>query len=230
VEESEKLDLKAAESYYSELKESYFKDIAVGLIHGKMNWKEKEEVMLKFAEKKFDVLISTTVIEVGIDVPNANIMVINDAYRFGLSQLHQLRGRVGRGTKQAYCVLVTKDELYRKTGQFNFNFDYLSPAQIEKNKSSIRLSAMAEYTDGFKLSEIDMKLRGPGNIYGTQQSGFPEFKYVDIIEDSELIKEAKHQAFKIVNEDPKLETGYNKLLKSTLLHYYKENLRYSKIA
>lgn len=230
VEESEKLDLKAAESYYNELKESYFKNVSVGLIHGKMNWREKEEVMLAFAEKKFDVLISTTVIEVGIDVPNANIMVINDAYRFGLSQLHQLRGRVGRGIEQAYCILVTKDEFYRKTTQFNFNFNYLSPAQIEKNKSNIRLSAMAEYTDGFKLSEIDMKLRGPGNIYGTRQSGFPEFKYIDITEDTDLIKTAKEQAFEIIKNDPKLQKDENQLLKKTLLEFYKENLKYSKIA
>ena len=121
VEESEKVELKAAETHYNELKSSYLKNLRVALIHGRMKWQEKDEIMREFAAKNFDVLISTTVIEVGIDIPDANILVINDAFQFGLAQLHQLRGRVGRSNKQAYCILITKDYLAKKINSFNFN-------------------------------------------------------------------------------------------------------------
>lgn len=140
VEESEKLELKAAETFYNELKENHFKDLRIGLIHGRMKWQDKEQIMLEFAAKKYDVLVSTTVIEVGIDIPDANIIVINDAFRFGLSQLHQLRGRVGRSNKQAYCILITEEKFAVKINRFNYDFDYLSPEQIEKNKAAIRLN------------------------------------------------------------------------------------------
>lgn len=123
-----------------------------------MNWKQKEEVMYQFKRKDFDVLIATTVIEVGIDIPDANIIVINDAHRFGLSQLHQLRGRVGRSDKQAYCVLVTKDD-FLKYSYKNLDLEYLSETIIEKYKSTVRMQAMVQYTDGFKLAEIDLKLK-----------------------------------------------------------------------
>lgn len=161
VEESEKLELKAAETFYNELKENHFKDLRIGLIHGRMKWQDKEQIMLEFAAKKYDVLVSTTVIEVGIDIPDANIIVINDAFRFGLSQLHQLRGRVGRSNKQAYCILITEEKFAVKINRFNYDFDYLSPEQIEKNKAAIRLNAMIKYNSGFDLAEIDIKLRGP---------------------------------------------------------------------
>ncbi|MDR3627185.1 MAG: ATP-dependent DNA helicase RecG, partial [Ignavibacteriaceae bacterium] len=141
VEESEKLELKAAQTYYNELKETHFKDISLGLIHGRMSWQEKEEAMMLFLAKKFDVLIATTVIEVGIDIPDANIILINDAHRFGLSQLHQLRGRVGRSDKQAYCILVTKDEYIAKRGIYELNLEYLSQAQLDKYKAAVRLSS-----------------------------------------------------------------------------------------
>ncbi|MFA4924756.1 MAG: ATP-dependent DNA helicase RecG, partial [Ignavibacteriaceae bacterium] len=176
VEESEKLELKAATTYYEELKETYFKEQNVGLIHGRMSWQEKEEAMILFASKRYDILISTTVIEVGIDIPGANIVLINDAHRFGLSQLHQLRGRVGRGTMQAYCILVTKDEFAASTARLPKQLEYLSPALLEKYKSAIRLQTMVKHLDGFKIAEVDMKLRGPGDIFGIMQSGFPELK------------------------------------------------------
>ncbi len=230
VEESEKIDLKAAELYYKNLKSTYLKEIRVGLIHGKMKWNEKEKMMIKFASKELDVLISTTVIEVGIDVPGANIIVINDAFRFGLSQLHQLRGRVGRSDKQAYCILITDDAASINKKQLNFNFDYLSKKQIEKNKVSIRLNAIAKYDSGFKLAEIDLKLRGPGDIFGIKQSGFPELKYIDIIKDSKLLVKAKEDAFKIINDDPKLKNEKNKKIKSNLFNNYSETLKYSNIA
>jgi len=230
VEESDKVELKAAQSYFDELSINQLKDLRLCLIHGRMNWREKEKIMFEFAAKKYDVLVSTTVIEVGIDIPDANIIVINDAFRFGLSQLHQLRGRVGRSDKQAYCILVAKDELAVKSNQFNFNFDYLSPEQIEKNKSMIRLNSMVKYTSGFDLSEIDMKLRGPGNIFGIQQSGLPELKYANIIEDAKILFAAREIAFKIIEGDPQLAQPINLLIKSTLHRNYYQHIHLAQIA
>nr|MCU0343942.1 ATP-dependent DNA helicase RecG [Ignavibacterium sp.] len=209
VEDSEKLDLKAAITFYEDLKGNHLKNLRLGLIHGRMNWQEKEEVMLMFKDKMFDVLVSTTVIEVGIDIPDANIILINDAHRFGLSQLHQLRGRVGRGNKQAYCILITKDEIAAKQNTNELELDYLSSVQLEKYKSSVRLQSMVKYLDGFRIAEIDLKLRGPGDIFGTKQSGFPELKYTNIVEDTELILEAKQSAFKLIEVDPKLEKYFS---------------------
>ena len=228
VEESEKLELKSAMTYYNDLSKTFFKDIRLGLIHGRMSWREKEEVMSLFLAKQFDVLISTTVIEVGIDIPAANIMLINDAHRFGLSQLHQLRGRIGRGTKQAYCILVIKDEyLARNKIQ---DLDYLSPAQHEKHKAMVRMQTMVQYNDGFKISEIDLKLRGPGDILGTAQSGFPELKHINIIRDSEIIMNAKKTAFAIIKDDPHFRNSSNLILKKNLLKYYSASLKFAKIA
>ncbi len=230
VSESEKVELKAAETYYSQLKESFLKNLRVGLIHGRMKWDEKEDIMKRFANKEFDVLVSTTVIEVGIDIPDANILVINDAFQFGLSQLHQLRGRVGRSGKQAYCILVTEDRLATKINRFNFNFDYMSRSEIEKHKTLIRLNAMVKYANGFDIAEIDLKLRGPGNIFGLQQSGFPDLKYSDIIKDTSILIKAKEEAFDVVSGDANLSKSENKLIKNILLQNYRDNLKYSHIA
>lgn len=228
VEESEKLELKSALTYFQSLTETYFKDIKVGLIHGRMSWKEKEEVMAHFFAKQFDVLISTTVIEVGIDIPDANIMVINDAHRFGLSQLHQLRGRIGRSNKQGYCILVSKEE-YLASDQFT-DINYLSPAQIEKHRTIIRLRTMGLYLDGFKISEIDLKLRGPGDVFGTAQSGFPELRHIDIVNDTDIITSAKVAAFNIVKNDPHLNDDNNSVIRKNLIDHYSNNLKYAKIA
>ncbi len=230
VEESEKLELKAATQHYEELTSTYLKDVKVGLLHGRMKWREKEEVMLKFKEKEFDVLISTTVIEVGIDIPNANIMIIHDAHHFGLSQLHQLRGRVGRGTMQAHCILVAPDEIAAKSERFSGKVDYLSPILLEKFKASIRLQTLVQHLDGFKIAEMDLKLRGPGDIFGILQSGFPEFKFANIAEDIELVFQTKDEAFRIVEKDHHLVKPDNALIKSNLTHHYSQNLQYAKIA
>ena len=230
VEESEKLELKAAETHYNELKETFLKDLNVGMIHGRMNWQEKETVMLEFLHKKFDVLIATTVIEVGIDIPTANIILINDAHRFGLSQLHQLRGRVGRGDKQAYCILVTKDKFTASSDKLPLDMEYLSSSEIEKFKTGIRLKTMVEHLDGFKVAEVDMKLRGPGDIFGTKQSGFPEFRYANIIEDTDLLLTAKEHAFKIINDDPHLTSEGNQVIRKILSNNYKPQLKYIRIA
>lgn len=230
VEESEKIELKAAQTYFEELSTNQLKDLRLCLIHGRMSWQEKEKIMFEFADKKYDVLVSTTVIEVGIDIPDANIIVINDVFRFGLSQLHQLRGRVGRSDKQAYCILVSKDELAVRSNQFNFSFDYLSPEQIEKNKTIIRLNAMLKYTSGFDIAEIDLKLRGPGNIFGTQQSGLPELKYVNLIEDTNILLDARETAFKIIEDDPHLTDQKNFVIKKTLRENFSKNILFSQIA
>jgi ATP-dependent DNA helicase RecG len=228
VEESEKLELKSAMKYYNDLSKTFLKDIRIGLIHGRMSWHEKEEVMALFLARQFDVLISTTVIEVGIDIPDANIMLINDAHRFGLSQLHQLRGRIGRGTKQAYCILVIKDEYLAKNKIQDP--DYLSPVQLERHKTMVRLQTMVQHNDGFKISEIDLKLRGPGDVFGTAQSGFPELKHINIVLDSEIIMNAKKIAFAIIKEDPHFADNKNLILKKNLLQHYSASLKYAKIA
>jgi ATP-dependent DNA helicase RecG len=230
VEDSEKIDLKAAQTYFDELRINQLKELKLGLIHGRMKWQDKESVMLDFAAKKYDVLISTTVIEVGIDIPDANIIVINDAFRFGLSQLHQLRGRVGRSIKQAYCILIANNGMAIKSDRFNFNFEYLSPEQIEKNKIAIRLNSMVKFSNGFELSEIDLKLRGPGNIFGTQQSGITEFKYANVIEDIRLLVAAKEIAFDILVHDKNLKKPQNFVIKKNLEDNYSSYLQMANIA
>ena len=229
VEESEKIDLKAAETYYLHLCQNELRDIKVGLLHGKMNWKEKEEIMFEFAKGKYDVLVATTVIEVGIDIPNANLIVINDAFRFGLSQLHQLRGRVGRSNLQSYCILVISPDLLVNINKININFNYLSKKQIEYFKTQIRMRSLVQFSSGFDLAEIDLKLRGPGDIFGTKQSGFPELKFADIIEDSDILSNTKEEAFLIILDDPKLQKPENKVIKNTIKSKYYNNLVYSEI-
>jgi ATP-dependent DNA helicase RecG len=227
VEESEKLDLNAAQESFEKLTATYFKENKVGLLHGRMKWSEKEEVMRKFVNKEFELLISTTVVEVGIDVPNATTVLINDAHRFGLSQLHQLRGRVGRSHLQSYCILVTKDEILKQKINANLNLDYLSAIQKEKYKSSIRLNAMLKHSSGFELSEIDLKLRGPGDIFGVKQSGLPELKFAELPNDEDLLLLAKRDAFKIVFDDNLLRKKKNKIIFNNLAENYSEHLKLS---
>ncbi|MDQ0222776.1 ATP-dependent DNA helicase RecG [Streptococcus moroccensis] len=181
IEASEALDLKNATALAEDL-QSYFKDQAkIALLHGKMKAQEKDDIMQGFKAKAIDLLVSTTVIEVGVNVPNATIMIIMDADRFGLSQLHQLRGRVGRGDKQSYAILV-------------------SNPKTESGKR--RMSIMTETTDGFVLAEEDLKMRGSGELFGTRQSGIPEFQVADIVEDYPILEEARKMAAQIV-QDPK---------------------------
>ncbi len=224
IEESDKLNLKAAIDHYNTLNETYFADNKVGLLHGRMAWSDKEEVMRKFASKEFEILISTTVIEVGIDVPNATIILINDAHQFGLSQLHQLRGRVGRSSLQSYCVVVSNEGIINNRLNPKIEIEYLSPAQKEKFKSSLRLRALLEHDDGFKLAETDLKLRGPGDIFGTKQSGLPELKYADLVLDEDILLTAKQDAFDIINDDVNLKKHSNHVILNTLLNLYSDNL------
>lgn len=192
VEENEELDLKSVEKLYEKCKTETFPEYRVEYIHGKMKAKDKDDIMMRFKNKEIDILISTTVIEVGVDVPNANIMVIEDAQRFGLAQLHQLRGRVGRGEYKSYCILKYegKGETVRK-----------------------RMKVMCDTNDGFIISEKDLELRGSGDFFGTMQHGLPEFKIANLFEDMNILKVAQESAIKIIDNDPKLEKTENARLK-----------------
>ncbi len=181
VEETEKSDLKAATDSFTTMQNTFFKGFRLGLLHGRMKSEEKEAVMGAFKQGDLDILVSTTVIEVGVDVPNATIMVVEHAERFGLTQMHQLRGRVGRGSKQSYCYLVAYGSL-----------------TVEAEK---RLQTMAQSNDGFKIAQVDLEIRGPGEFFGVRQSGFAELKIADLIKDVEVLKAAREEAFTII-EDP----------------------------
>ena len=215
IEESEKMDLEDVISNYNKLKNEIFTDISVGMLHGKLSSDEKEEIMSKFIKGEIQILVSTSVIEVGIDNPNATVIVIEEAQRFGLSQLHQLRGRVGRSDKQSYCILVSDIEVddSRPLRQI---FDLNSQKSIARE----RLKAMKKFSDGFKIAEIDFKLRGPGDIFGTRQSGIPEFKFVDIFADQELIELIREFTFKLVEEDPDLQKNEHQILREVIKYRY----------
>lgn len=185
VEDSDSIDKKSVVSEHIRLKEEVFPKLKIALLHGKMKQKEKDQLMLDFKDKKYDILVSTTVIEVGIDVPNSSIIVIEDADRFGLAQLHQLRGRVGRSSHQSYCFLFMSSN---------------------SHSSKERMKAMVNFSDGFKLSEIDLDLRGPGEVYGTRQSGIPDLKMASLT-DSKLINIATKAAQMIMAQDPELESS-----------------------
>ena len=195
VEENEEMDLKSVEKIYETYSKEVFPDYNVDFIHGKMKTKDKDNIMERFKNKEIDVLVSTTVIEVGVDVPNSNIMVIENAERFGLAQLHQLRGRVGRGDYQSYCILKFegKSENVRK-----------------------RMKVMCETNDGFIISEKDLELRGSGDFFGTMQHGLPEFKIANLFEDVNILKLVQNVAMKILLDDPKLENKENRLLRELI--------------
>ena len=194
VEESEKLDAKAAVEEHKILKNEVFRNLKVGLLHGRMKPDEKDDIMTKFRDREFDVLVSTTVIEVGVDVPNANVMVIEGANRFGLAQLHQFRGRVGRGGGKSFCVLIPESE-----------------SGIDNE----RLAVMAETTDGFVLAEKDLEQRGPGQFLGTRQAGFSEMQMAALT-DIHLIEKARKHANALLEADPDLQAPGNQMLVQTL--------------
>lgn len=201
VEESEVLDLKDATAGFEKLKKR-FPEFKIGLLHGRMKTDEKDEVMKAFIKNEIQILVSTTVIEVGVDVPNASIMIIEHAERFGLSQLHQLRGRIGRGERQSYCILMP-DVKVSKSG-------------------AVRLKTMEETNDGFRIAEADLKLRGPGDFLGTKQSGLPDFKFADIVDDQFLLAQAKEQAKALLAQDPELQLKEHAKLVGVFGPYFKE--------
>lgn len=210
ITESEKIDLKNLEAGYESLC-GIFPDMKLSKVHGKMKPKEKDLEMQKFSKGETQILVATTVIEVGVDVPNASVMVILDAQRFGLSQLHQLRGRVGRGADQSYCILVTNHKLTQETRK--------------------RIDIMCQTNDGFQMAEADLKLRGPGDLEGTQQSGIAfDLKIADIARDGQLIQLARDEAQKIINDDPDCEKSQYSMLWNRLNELRKSNVNWAAIS
>ena len=201
--ESEESELTSATQIYENFKNNDFKDYTVGLFHGKMKPKEKDEVMKKFAEGETQLLIATTVVEVGVDVPNSVIMVIENAEMFGLSQLHQLRGRVGRGKEKSTCILI-------------------SDAQNDEAKT--RLNVMCKTSDGFKIADEDLKLRGPGDFFGSRQHGLPKMKIANLLNDMKTLKEAQAEAKKVLADDPRLRKKENEFLRKAVINLY-ENMK-----
>ena len=201
IEETENSDLKNASEIKDRLSK-LFPQFSVGLIHGRMKAAEKDEIMERFAKHEIDILVSTTVIEVGVNVPNSNIMIIENAERFGLSQLHQLRGRVGRGNGQAYCILFSQ-----------------GGTEITKK----RLETMCKSNDGFYISEQDLKLRGPGDFFGTRQHGLPEFKIANLFEDMDILKQAQRAAEKTLNGEFEFSECESQILSDKILNILPEN-------
>ena len=207
VSESEKMEeLKAATQMQKHLQEEVFPNLRVGLIHGQMSGDEKERIMTDFKNKKMDILVSTTVIEVGIDIPNASLMLIEDAQRFGLAQLHQLRGRIGRGEYQSYCLM------------------FAIPRTFEGKR---RIKVMTETGDGFQIAEEDLELRGPGEFFGTRQHGMPELKIAHLLKDQRLLGTARQEAFEFVKRDPRLEKPEHRQIRRNLLSKFKGGLEIS---
>jgi len=223
IEESEKVDLKAATVHFEELRATVFPELRLGLIHGRMPAEEKDATMERFKRGETDILVATTVIEVGIDVPNATVMVIENAERFGLSQLHQLRGRVGRGADQSYCILLTtRWTAVRAARGGNLEAERLAVDQ--RRLAERRLATMIQTTDGFAIAEVDLQLRGPGDFFGTRQSGVPEFRVADILTDAAILHEAREDAFSIVDIDPHLARPEHRLLAEDLRTHFRDEL------
>ncbi|MDD5439727.1 MAG: ATP-dependent DNA helicase RecG [Candidatus Omnitrophica bacterium] len=201
LSKSESNEVKSATTMYHTIQEKVFPDLKVALLHGKMASAEKEEIMKKFKERRYDILVATVVIEVGIDVPNASVMVIENAERFGLAQLHQLRGRIGRGEYDSYCILLG------------------NPTTEDSGK---RISKMVETQDGFEIAEEDLNIRGPGEFFGTRQHGLPELRFGNIIKDFKIMEEARKEAFRLVEGDPELELVENAVIREKLNERFKE--------
>ncbi len=204
VEETEASDLKAATEMAERLQTGPFREFRVGLVHGRLSFDAKDRVMRAFKAGELDLLVATTVIEVGIDVPNASVMVVEHAERFGLAQLHQLRGRVGRGTAQSYCILLVNEPMSDEARQ--------------------RIDAMAKTQDGFRLAEVDLGIRGPGEFFGTRQSGLPEFRAGSLLTHARLLEEARQDAMQLVARDPGLRLPEHRALREALVARWRERL------
>jgi ATP-dependent DNA helicase RecG len=210
VEETEKSELKAATQMAEHLANDIFPELRIGVLHGRMRPEEKEAVMRSFKAGEIDVLVATTVIEVGIDVPNATIMVIEHAERFGLSQLHQLRGRVGRGSGMSRCILLTEGRL--------------------SEEGEKRLRVMERTGDGFRIAEADLEIRGPGDFLGTRQAGLPDFRVANILRDGRVLEEARKEAFAVVERDPNLSLPEHARLREELVRRWGGRLELAGIA
>ncbi len=213
VEESEAVDLKAATTFVQHLQKKVFPDLKLGLLHGRMSGDEKDGIMKAFKHGEFQILVATTVIEVGIDVANATVMVVEDAERFGLSQLHQLRGRVGRGADQSYCILLTKRWIAQRAKRGSS----AAALSLEEHRlAERRLATMVSTNDGFAIAEMDLQLRGPGDYFGTRQSGIPEFNVANILTDTKILDVARQDAVAVVERDPRLADPSHAALRRTL--------------
>jgi ATP-dependent DNA helicase RecG len=226
IEESEKTDLKSAVKEFEKLKMETLPELRLAMIHGKLPSDEKDGIMKRFHNGEIDVLVATTVIEVGIDVPNATMMVIENAERFGLSQLHQLRGRVGRGGEQSYCILLT-DEMQMKRDAMLVADRAKAHEEIASAKK--RLETMVQTSDGFKIAEVDLELRGPGDYFGTRQSGVPAFHVVNIVRDGEILRLARKEAFDLVQQDPQLRRPEHEKIKKQFEDTHKELLSFLRV-
>jgi ATP-dependent DNA helicase RecG len=187
-----------------------FPEYAVSIVHGKMNAEAKEYEMKRFVKNETQIMVATTVIEVGVNVPNASVMVIENAERFGLSQLHQLRGRVGRGAEQSYCILMTGDRL--------------------GNDGKLRIETMVRTTNGFEIADVDLKLRGPGDLSGTRQSGALELRLADLSQDALLVQQTRAAATKLLDEDPMIKKVDNQVLRSWLMQHFRTQFDWAKIS
>jgi ATP-dependent DNA helicase RecG len=198
IQESEKMDYKDLMDGYESISRDFpLPDYAISIVHGKMKPAEKESEMQRFIKGKTQIMVATTVIEVGVNVPNASVMIIESAERFGLSQLHQLRGRVGRGAEQSYCILMTSHKL--------------------SQDSKVRMETMTRTNDGFEIAEVDLKLRGPGDIMGKQQSGILNLKIADLVKDRDILELARHHALKILKSDAPLEKPEHAALRKVFI-------------
>jgi len=203
------IKVKNAEEVYKKFKNETFSKFRVGLLHGRMNREEKDKVMGQFKKREIDLLVSTVVIEVGVDVANATVMFIENAERFGLAQLHQLRGRIGRGAHESFCILL---------------------ADPKTDEAVKRLKSIEASLDGFQIAETDLEIRGPGEFFGTRQHGLPEIRFGNILKDFAIMEAARREAFDIISRDPKLEEGRHDALKKALLSRFKDNINLIKVA
>jgi ATP-dependent DNA helicase RecG len=211
IHESETLDLKDLMDGYESISRSFpLPDYAISIVHGQMKTDVKDYEMQRFVKGETQIMVATTVIEVGVDVPNASVMVIENAERFGLSQLHQLRGRVGRGADQSFCILMSSFKLTKE--------------------ARLRIETMVKTTNGFEIAEVDMKIRGPGDMHGTQQSGVLDLQLADIIRDEKILKYARNLATEILENDPLLQQAQNTVLAKRLQQLQKHKYDWSKIS
>jgi ATP-dependent DNA helicase RecG len=226
VEESEKTDLQAAIQGAERLQEGELKEFRVGVLHGRMKQADKEAVMTDFTEGKIQVLVATTVIEVGVDVPNATVMMIEHAERFGLAQLHQLRGRVGRASYQSYCLLMAATMGRNKTLPGKRPTGNQESASLVKE----RLEALVRSNDGFVIAEEDLRIRGPGEFFGFRQWGMPEFRVANIVRDGDLLHQARLEAFSLLKQDPQLTASAHQGIKEAMLRKWQTKLELGSIS
>ena len=223
VEESEKTDLQAAMQGAEQLQANELAEFRVGLLHGRMKSEEKERVMASYKKGEIQVLVATTVVEVGVDVPNATVMMIEHAERFGLAQLHQLRGRVGRSAHQSYCLLIA-------SGGVLFGSKKPKDAGEAPSAARERLDALVRSTDGFVIAEEDLRIRGPGEFFGFRQWGMPEFRVANLLRDAELLQQARQEAFALLKQDPQLKLPVHRALREAMLRRWETKLELGSVS